>query len=192
MSTGNEILDHIQKPPGLVIPTCWFHVPELRDEGGEPNDLAIIVLARLLRLRSEDVWDENIGGLRRGWEKLLVAAPAHRSFAELAKQVGFSVQEAEDVCQPLRSRGLITLEFRQIEQVSSSGENVLQNARFIGPFADKLADLFLRGSNQLEKFTSAGSAEDDTSIEAQQYKLRADCGKCNQLQCWPGPVLMRT
>jgi len=164
MSTGNEILDRIRALPGLVIPTCWFHVPDLRNDRDEDDFLPMIVLAELLCLH-EDVWDDSIGGLRRGWEKLLVATPSQRSPADLARKSGCSEQNARDACELLRMRGLITLEFRKPEEVSSSGDSVLNNAPFIAPVADRLGDMFMRGSQEPAKIMVKYSAEDETTIE---------------------------
>jgi len=108
---------------GNVIPATWFR--ELTLTNGKPNLPAIIILSDLvywykpIRPRDEET------GQPLPLKQRFKADKLQRSYLALAEQYGFGKEQVREACHYLEAKGLITLEFRTIDNHGQKLANVM-------------------------------------------------------------------
>jgi hypothetical protein len=134
---AQEIVEAIGKIrlQGNIVPFSWLQHPLLRSDRGKVNLPAAIILSDIIYwYRPQEVREEATGKvveLRRkfGADKL------QKSYQAWADQFGLTKRQVKEAVAFLRSRGLITTEFRHI---TTDGGLRLSNVLFIEPVVTKI------------------------------------------------------
>lgn len=120
---------------GNVVPLQWFKY--IKGENGKPNSLAILILADVVYwYRPVEERDEITGELI-AYRKKFAADLLQRGYGALAKQYDYTKDQVRDALCLLRNLGLISLDFRT---VNNSGQ-ALGNVMFIGLNVKKLKEI---------------------------------------------------
>ncbi|WP_432652681.1 hypothetical protein [Providencia manganoxydans] len=120
---------------GNVIPANWWR--HIKMPSGKPDNIGIILLSEIIYwYRPAEIRDEFTGELQ-GLRKRFQSDKLQRSYQSFADQFGFTKREVTEAIKRLKSKGVITLEFRTINTANGPCNNVM----FIEPVVESIHEI---------------------------------------------------
>lgn len=159
---------------GNLIDNGW--IENLKYDNGKTNLNAVMILSEIVYwYRPTEIRNESSGQIE-GYKKKFRADKLQKTYQALGDRFGLSKRQAKDACDFLKSKDIISVEFRTIKTESGS----LPNVMFIEPIFENLKAItgINRVTNKKEQdsYTSSGgypTLKRNTSSDKIEDSLRS-------------------